>query len=214
MRIVFFGTSNVALPVLEALHKNHEVVAVVTAPNSKLGKKQVLTPSPVSILATELGLNILKPETVKSNAELTKTLAAFNADIFIVVSYGKILPLDIINLPSLKTLNIHFSLLPKYRGAAPIQFALLNGDTNTGTSIFILEEGLDTGPIIAQEQTKIDADDNFITLSEKLAVISARLIIEVLPQYAAGTIVPKPQEGSVTQTKIIAKQDGKIDWNK
>lgn len=213
MKIVFFGTSNVALPVLETLNKNHQVIAVVTAADSPVGKKQTITPSPVAVLAGEMHLPLLKPETVKNNTEFIAELQKLGADIFIVVSYGKILPLEVVNIPKLKTLNIHFSLLPKYRGAAPIQFALQSGDTTTGTTIFVLDENMDTGPILASKEVAVDNDDNFITLSEKLATISANLLIEILPQYESGTLIPKPQEGALSTTKIISKEDGKIDWS-
>jgi methionyl-tRNA formyltransferase len=215
MKLVFFGTSNVALPVLEALHREEHVLAVVTAPDAKVGRKQVLSPSPVSILAEELGLPVLKPETVKNNPEFLQQLQGLGAEIFIVVSYGKILPEEVINLPPHKTVNIHFSRLPEYRGASPIQFALMNGDVTTATSIFVLEPGLDTGPIVAQQETKIDHDDTFLTLSQRMARQSAELLLSVLPDYISGKITPLPQdEGQVSLTRIITKQDGKIDWTK
>lgn len=213
MKIVFFGTSNVALPVLEALHREHNIVGVVTAPDARVGRKQIVTPSPVALLAQELNLSLLKPEKVTKNPEFKKQLEKLGAEIFIVVSYGKILPKEIIDLPPHKTLNIHFSRLPKYRGASPIQFAIWNGDTVTATTIFELEEQLDTGPIVAQEATSIDSDDNFLTLSQRMARQSAELLLNVLPDYVSGQINPKEQDHSqATSTKIITKQDGKINW--
>lgn len=215
MKIVFFGTSNVALPILEELRKQHEIVAVVTSPDATVGRKQELTESPVSALAKDLKWTLLKPEKVKSNTEFINQLQSFGADIFVVVSYGKILPLEIINLPPLKTINVHFSILPKYRGSSPMQYALLNGDTQTGTSIFILDEKVDNGPILAQESANIEPWDNFFTLSDKLAKLSAKLILPTLEKYAQGQITPLPQqETEATFTKIISKQDGKIDWAK
>lgn len=215
MNIVFFGTSNVALPILEALHKQHHVLAVVTQPDAPIGKKQVVTPSPVSVLADEMHLPTLKPEKVKGNVEFLDKLKEYNADVFIVVSYGKILPADVINLPKLKTLNIHFSKLPKYRGAAPIQWTLLNGDDKTATTIFVLDEKMDTGPILAQKEVYVDKDDNFITLSEKLAHISAELLLDMLPKYEQGAMPPQVQnEQEASYTHIVTKADGKIDWNK
>lgn len=215
MKIVFFGTSNVALPVLEALHREHGIAAVVTTPETKVGRKQVLSPSPVAMLAEELRLPLLKPEAVKNNPEFLQQLRAVGAEIFIVVSYGKILPAEVINLPPHKTLNIHFSRLPQYRGAAPIQFALMNGDATTATTIFVLEPELDTGPIVAQQETIIDNDDTFLTLSQRMARQSAELLLDVLPDYVRGKIAPRPQDDAqATFTKIITKQDGKIDWTK
>lgn len=214
MKIVLFGTSNVALPVLELLREHHDVVTVVTSPDSSTGRKRVLTPSPVALLAEELRIPLLKPERVKNNLELVGQLQKLDADIFIVVSYGKILPQEIIDMPQLKTLNIHFSRLPEYRGAAPIQFALLNGDRQTATTIFVLDEQLDHGPIITQATAVIEPDDNFLTLSQRLARQSAELLIDALPDYENGRITPREQDhDQATHTKIITKQDGRIDWN-
>lgn len=214
LKIVFFGTANVALPVLESLFRNHEVVAVVTSPDALVGRKKELTESPVSVLAKEMKVLLLKPESVKET-EFVNQLKSFDADIFVVVAYGKILPTQIINLPRYKTLNVHFSLLPKYRGASPIQTAILNGETKTGTSIFVLDEKMDTGPVIAQESIDIDPDDNYITLPLKLAQKSAKLLISVLPGYINGDVKPVIQDDfSATYTKILSKADGKIDFQK
>lgn len=214
MKIIFFGTSNVALPVLEALHKNHTVSAVVTTPDTKLGKKQELTESPVSVLANELKIPILKPEDSKS-PEFLSNLQKLEAEIFIVVSYGKILSESVINLPKHKTLNIHFSKLPFLRGPAPIQFTLLQGETESWTSIFILDKEVDHGPILAQKSMPVDPADTFITLSQNLAHMSAKLLLEVLPDYAFGKLVPKEQDHTqATSTHHITREDGKIDWQK
>ncbi|MEK7162040.1 MAG: methionyl-tRNA formyltransferase, partial [Patescibacteria group bacterium] len=211
MKIVFFGTANVALPILEALKKEHEILAVVTNPDVKVGRKQTIQESPVSALATDLKLPIHKPDKVKNNSEFLATLKSLNADIFVVVAYGKILPLEIINLPPHKTINVHFSLLPKYRGPSPIQAALLNGDSHTGTSIFILDEQVDTGPLIAQEIVAVEPDDNYFTLSDKLAKLSAKIISGVVADYASGKITPLPQvDAGASHTNIISKNDGKV----
>lgn len=214
MRIVFFGTSNVALPILEILYQHHDIAAVVASPDAVSGRKQELTESPVSVLAKEMDLEIFKPATVKNNADFLEKLRYMKADIFIVVSYGKILPKEIIEMPPHRTLNVHFSLLPKYRGASPIQYALLGGELQTGTSIFVLDEKMDTGPIVAQATVPIDRDDNLITLSQKLAYISAKLLLDTLPKYVSGEITPLPQDKSLASyTKIITKVDGQIDWH-
>lgn len=214
MKIIFFGTANVALPILEELKKQHEILAVVTNPDVKVGRKQLLQESPVSALAVDLQLPLHKPERVKNNPEFLETLKKLDADIFVVVAYGKILPLEIINLPKFKTVNVHFSLLPKYRGPSPIQAALLAGDSHTGSSIFVLDEGVDTGPLIAQEIAAIESFDNYFTLSDKLARLSAKIINTVLADYSSGKITPLPQvEDGASHCGIISKQDGKVDWN-
>ncbi len=215
MKIVFFGTANVALPILEVLNNSHQVMAVVTTPDVNIGRKQELTESPVSALAKDLNLKILKPQNVKNNPEFAEELKKLEADIFVVVAYGKILPMEIISLPKLKAVNIHFSALPKYRGASPIQAALLNGDRQTGTSLFILNEVVDGGPMLSQKIVDIEPDDNYFTLSDKLARVSAQIVNQILEEYSAGKLAPLPQdEAAVSHTKIITKEDGRIFWEK
>jgi methionyl-tRNA formyltransferase len=215
MKIVFFGTSNVALPILEALSRKHEVVAVVTMPDAPVGRSQVLTESPVSVLAKEMNLKTLKPRQVKNNDIFKLELQSLGAELFVVVSFGQILPEEIINLPKFKTLNVHFSLLPKYRGPSPIQSAILNGEKETGTSIFILDEQVDHGPVLAQQPMLIDDDDNSLSLSQKLAFESAELIIPTVDSYTSGTLIAKPQDDTAaTHTQHIDKAHGRIDWNK
>lgn len=214
MKIVFFGTSEVGLPILHALRGQHTIVHVVTSPDKPVGRKQVLTPTPIAELAAELSIPISKPSSVKNNPEFWDFLRSLQADIFVVVSYGKILPVELLNIPPLKTINVHFSLLPKYRGAAPIQFALLNGETITGTTIFILDELVDHGPVLSTAVCEIEPTDTFATLSQKLAKISADLILETLPQYSSGEIIPLEQDhDQATFTKLISKSDGKINWS-
>ena len=215
MRIIFFGTANVALPILEALRKQHEILAVITSPDAEVGRKKQMQESPVSSLAKDLKLNLLKPEKVKNNPEFLSQLKSLNGDIFVVVAYGKILPLEIINMPKFKTINVHFSPLPRYRGPSPIQAALRNGDAQSGTSIFVLDELVDNGPLIAQEIANIDPSDNYFTLSDKLARVSANFINETIEGYISGKITPLPQDETVaTYTKLIIKEDGKVDWSK
>lgn len=213
MKIVFFGTSPVGLPILETLSLQHEIVLTVTSPDAKVGRKQLLTPSAIAQLAESKNLPVAKPVKVKNNPELLEQLRELAADIFVVVSYGKILPAELLDIPRLKTVNVHFSLLPKYRGPAPIQFALLNGDVSTGTTIFVLDELVDHGPILARQECAIDPHDTFATLSEKLSAVSATLISQTLPQYEAGEIVPTSQNhDEATTTRIITKDDGRINW--
>ncbi len=232
MKLVFFGTSNVALPILEALRKEHEIAAVVTTPDVKVGRRQEMEESPVSALAADLGLLTFKPENVKDNREFLgqlknlclpspspspdgRGMGPAGVELFVVVAYGKILPMDIISAPKYKTINVHFSVLPKYRGASPIQAALLNGDEQTGTSIFLLDKNVDDGLLLTQEIVNIDPDDNFFTLSDKLARRSANIINQTISDYVSGKITPLPQdEDSVSYCKIVSKADGKVDWNK
>ena len=215
MKIIFFGTSNVALPVLEAVNRSCDVAAVITSPDAKAGRKQEFAESPVSALARDLKLPLYKPEKIKSNTEFKNQLLTLAPELAVVVSYGKILPKDILELPSKGTLNVHFSALPKYRGASPIQYALLHGDEYTGTSIFLLDEQVDHGPLLAQKIVKIDPDDNMVTLSERLAQVSAAMVNETIADYMEGRLTPLPQdESAATFTKIISKDDGKIDWHK
>lgn len=215
MKIAFFGTDNVALPVLEALNKNHQILAVITNPDAPVGRSKSLEESPVSALARDLKLKTLKPEKVKGNNQFFEELESLGADIFVVVAYGSILPIEIVNLPKFKTINIHFALLPKYRGPSPMQAALLNGDKQTGASIFVLDEQVDHGPLLAQKIVGTAADDNYFTLSDKLAKTSASLTLDILPEYEAGKITPRPQDDSAASyTKIISKEDGRINWQK
>ncbi len=214
MKIVYFGTSEIGIPILSALKKHHQVLAVVTTPDKPVGRKQVLSPSAIANEALRLNLPVLKPTKVKNNPEFLEELKKFEADIFVVVSYGKILPVDLLDIPPLKTINVHFSLLPKYRGPAPVQFALLNGETKTGTSIFILDELVDHGPILAMQELDIDPNDTNISLQSKLAIASADLILETLPNYESGKIEPQVQNHDIaTGSKIISKEDGKINWD-
>jgi methionyl-tRNA formyltransferase len=215
MKIVFFGTSNFALPILEALNQHHQIAAVVTAPDAPVGRKQEFSESPVSALAKDLKLTTLKPEMLKGNQEFLEQLAGLNAEMFVVASYGKILPAEFVTLPPHKTLNVHPSLLPKYRGASPIQYALLNGDNKTGTSIMLMDEQMDHGPVLAQEEVIIDSDDSFFTLSDRLARVSAQLLVNTVPGYVDESIQPRAQDDNqAVLTKILTKQDGRIVWQK
>ncbi|HYF05181.1 MAG TPA: methionyl-tRNA formyltransferase [Patescibacteria group bacterium] len=215
MRVVFFGTPKPAAFALRAIAAKHTVLAVVTSPDKPVGRKQVVTHSDVSNTANELGILTLKPEKVKGNEEFLSELRKLQADIFIVVSYGKILSLEVIYLPRFKSLNIHYSLLPKYRGASPIQASLLAGDTETGITIFELEAGLDTGPIYSQIRLPIESNDTYITLESKLTEISVNSLLELLPNIEAGKATKKTQDNTQASfCKIIEKSDGAINWKK
>jgi methionyl-tRNA formyltransferase len=214
MKIIFFGTSNPALPILESLSREHEILAVVTQPDAKVGRKQEFAESPVSVLAAEMKLKIFKPENIKGNDSFRLELENLGADIYVVVAFGRILPKEIYSFPKYKTVNVHFSLLPKYRGPSPIQTALLNGEKKSGTSVFLLDEEIDHGPILFQQEVDVDEDDNYITLSEKMALKSSLNINGVIDAYIKGTITPKPQDDfSASNTQIVEKKDGQINWN-
>jgi methionyl-tRNA formyltransferase len=214
MKIIYFGTSEIGIPILLSLVEQHQIVAIVTAPDKPVGRKQILTPSPIAQVAMGLNLPILTPSKVKGNTELLEQLKLLDADIFIVVSYGKILPMELLEIPRLKTLNVHFSLLPKYRGPAPVQFALLNGETTTGSSVFILDAEVDHGLILSQKQLTVSPDDTNPVLQTKLAKLSSELLLTTLRNYEAGSLTPQEQDHSAaTFTKIIKKEDGQIDWS-
>ncbi len=214
MKIVFFGSSNVALPVLELLHEQYEIVLVVTTPDAKVGRKQTLSPSPVGLLAEDLKLPQFKPDKL-NDPEVVEKLTQAGSDIFIVISYGNIIPEVILNIPPHKSLNIHPSLLPKYRGPTPMPAALLNGDTETGTTIMLMDKEMDHGPILAQKSIPIDSDDTFLTLQDKLSKLSAHVLVDVLPSYINGDLKPTEQDHSqATYCGMMTKANGKIDWQK
>lgn len=215
MKLVFFGTDNFALHILEVLQKDFEVVAVVTTPDAKVGRKQILTPSPVALLTEELHIPLYKPESLKNNASFAADLRALGADVFVVVVYGKIIPKDILAIPPKGVINVHPSLLPLYRGPSPIRTPLRNGDTETGVSIMCLDDEVDHGPLLAQERVHIDADDNNVTLTEKLAQTAAPLLVRALTEHVSGSITPSPQDHTkATFTSLTTKEDGKVDWNR
>lgn len=215
MRIIFFGTDGVAVPVLGVLAGSHEVVAVVTTPDAPVGRKQVMTASEVALLAAERGIPVLKPSRLKDNTELETALRDLQAEVFVVAVYGKIIPEHILRIPPLGCVNIHPSLLPLYRGPAPIRTPLLNGDTETGVSIMLMDADMDHGPLLARQRVPIDPDDTNSTLTEKLGALSGPLLLDALAGYAAGTITPLPQEHEkATFTHFVKKEDGRIDWNK
>lgn len=215
MKIIFFGTDGIAVPVLRALASSHEVVGVVTAPDAPVGRKQILTASEVALVAAGLGIPVYKPDRLKGNAELEAALKDAHAEVFVVAVYGKIIPESILQIPPLGCVNIHPSLLPLHRGPAPIRTPLLHGDAETGVSIMLMDAEMDHGPLLARQRVPIDPDDTNSTLTEKLGVVSAELLLGALSGYAAGTITPLPQEhDKATFTHFVKKEDGRIDWSK
>ncbi len=215
MRTVFFGTPSWAVPSLEALLASDvEVVAVVTNPDRPAGRRLAPQAPPVKLQALEAGIEVLQPERARE-PRLAERLEALGIDVATVVAYGKILPASLLRVPPLGFVNVHFSLLPAYRGAAPVQHALLDGATETGVSIMLLTEGMDEGPLLATERVAIDPRDTGGSLGERLARVGARLLVPVLKDYAVGRIVPQPQdERYATYAPKITEEDARIDWTK
>ncbi len=211
MRIVFMGTPDFSVEVLQALHAaGHEIVAVYSQPPRRAGRGKKERPSPVQKCAEGLGLEVLTPLNFKQKDDLA-VFATHQADIAVVVAYGLILPQAVLDMPKLGCLNIHASLLPRWRGAAPIQRAIMAGDARTGVCIMQMEAGLDTGPVISRRETEISAEDTAASLHDRLADIGAGLIVEVL---AAGKFNAKPQpEDGVTYASKIDKSEAKVDWS-
>jgi methionyl-tRNA formyltransferase len=215
LRVVFMGTAELSCASLRALCESpdYQVVAVVTQPDRPKGRDLKLQPSPVKELALSVNLPVLQPERARAEDFLAE-LRAGQPDLIAVAAYGQILPQSILDLPRYGCLNVHTSLLPKYRGAAPIQWAILNGEAETGVTIMKMNAGLDTGDILAQEKTEILPADNGETLHDRLAGLGARLLVATIPGYVAGWIQsrPQPTEGASYAPKI-KKQDGQIDWH-
>jgi len=212
--IVFFGTPTFAVPTLKSLIANNEnILLVITQPDKPKGRGKNVQSPPIKEIAIEKGLKVVQPEKIKDE-KFIETLKKLNPEIAIVVAYGKILPKEILGIPILGCINLHASLLPKYRGAAPIQWALIKGEKITGVTTMLIDEGLDTGPILLQKEVPIDDDDNAQSLSEKLALIGADLVIETIDKLRRGLITPIPQTGQISYAPLLKKEDGKIDWKK
>lgn len=209
------GTAPFAVPSLEALHKTkHEIVAVISQPDKPAGRGRLVASPPVVECAKRLGLQVYQPRSLK-NAKVLDNIRAYEPDLIIVVAYGKILPAEILALPKNGCINVHSSLLPKYRGAAPINWAIVNGEKESGVTTMFINEELDAGDILQTRSILIDDGDTAITLHNKLAPIGADLLLGTLDGVANGTIKPTPQNRSkATYAPIIKKEDGHIDWRK
>ena len=208
------GTPDLARVCLERLLNCAvcEVVAAVTQPDRPKGRDLKLQPSPVKTRALEANLSVLQPERAR-NTDFIQQLRGLQPELIAVAAFGQILPQSILDLPQFGCLNVHTSLLPKYRGAAPIQWSILNGDTETGVTIMKMDAGMDTGPILAQEQTAIRPEDTSETLHDRLAGMGADLLIRTIPDFVAGRIQPRAQPSDgVTYAPKIKKSDGQIDW--
>jgi methionyl-tRNA formyltransferase len=214
MRISYFGTPSFAVPILESLYGNDniKITSVVTQPD-KPGNRNKITPPAVKIIAQELGLKIHQPD--KIDAAFIEELEKESPDAIVVVAYGEIIPEELLDLPTFGCINVHPSLLPKYRGASPIQEAILNGDTETGVSIMKLDKELDHGPIILIKRVEIAEDENAEILSTKLAKIAAEILPMALQDIEDELLTPIPQEhNKATFCSKITKQEGEIDWKK
>jgi methionyl-tRNA formyltransferase len=214
MRIVFLGTGDIGLPSLEALltSREHEVLAVVTQPDKPVGRKLVLTPPEVKVRAQAAGVPVLQPARIRHAVD---ELAAFGADVFVVVAYGQILPRTVLDIPKRACLNIHASLLPRYRGAAPIQAAIREGDAETGISIMWMDEGLDTGEVLLMEKLPIAADDTGGSLHDKLAALAPQGLLRALEMVEQGTAPRIPQDhAQATHVKKLERAHGHIDWSR
>jgi methionyl-tRNA formyltransferase len=214
LKLVFCGTPNFAVPTLEKLvEAGHSVPLVVTQPDRPRGRGMEVAVSPVKDAAVRLGIAILQPATIKNNTEFRDQLVAIAPDAIIVVGYGRIIPQWMIDLPRLGNLNLHASLLPKYRGAAPIQWAIASGETVTGVTTMRIDAGLDTGDILLQREIPIGLEDTSETLGPKLASIGADLMVETLRGLKNGNVRPTPQDHSrATLAPILKKEDGRMDF--
>jgi methionyl-tRNA formyltransferase len=213
MRLIFLGTPAFAVPTLEAIVRaGHEVAAVVTQPDRPRGRGQNAAASPVKQAALKLGLTVYQPERVR-RPEAVEYLRGIASDAMVVVGYGQIIPQVVIDLAPLGIINVHASLLPKYRGAAPIQWAIARGEMRTGVTTMRIDAGLDTGDMLLKAETAIGADENALELGERLAAMGADLLVETLAGLRASTIVPEKQDDAkATLAPLLKKEDGAIDW--
>ncbi len=213
MRIVFMGTPEFAVPPLEELiRQKHQVVAVYTRPDKPAGRSRQLMASPVKRVALRYGLPVVQPLSLKSPEEAA-TLVSFQPEVIVVAAYGQILPPSILDIPEYGCVNIHPSLLPRHRGPSPVAAAILAGDEVSGVTFMLMDAGMDTGPIIAQEKVAVSPQDTTGSLTMKLAEVSAKLLPHVLKRLVAGELPPQPQNhAEASYSRLITKEDGEIDW--
>ena len=215
MKVVFMGTPDFAVDALQAIiEAGHEVTAVVTQPDKPKGRGKEMQATPVKNCALEHHIPVFQPVKVKE-PEAVETLRSYEADIFVVVAFGQILSEEILQMPKYGCVNIHASLLPKYRGAGPIQWAIIDGEKETGITIQQMDKGVDTGDILFQSVVPIDAKETGESLFEKLAKAGAALIVEALPKIEAGEVTPRKQdESQASHAKMLQKSMSRIDWNR
>lgn len=212
-RVVFMGSPEFALPTLDALAKNYRVVGVVTQPDRPAGRGKNLKPPPIKTLANMLGIEVIQPERLRETVALDK-LASWRPDVIVVAAFGQILRANVLSLPEYGCINVHASLLPRWRGAAPIQAAILAGDSATGVTIMKMDAGIDTGAILSQEQIAINPRDTAGVLSDNLAMTGARLLLQTLPGYLNGEIQAVSQdENLATYARMLKKEDGELKFD-
>jgi len=212
-RVVFMGTPDFALPSFQAICESENVIGVVTQPDRPKGRKQILTPPPIKEAALEKGLPVYQPERLKKEPRFTQALAELSPDLIIVVAFGQILPEAILQIPKYPCINVHSSLLPKYRGAAPIQWAIVQGEAETGVTTMQMDKGMDTGPILLQRSLQIGSDETAGSLSSRLAELGAALLIETVTSLKDGVLKAVPQDGkNATKAPLLKKEDGLIRW--
>lgn len=213
-RVVFMGTPQFAVPSLLAVANSHQLVGVVTQPDRRAGRGRKLALSPVKEAALRMDCPVFQPPTLRT-PEAVAHLAKWEPDLIAVAAFGQILPKSVLDLPPCGCLNVHASLLPRYRGAAPIPAVILNGESVTGVTIMRMDEGLDTGPILAQAEIPLAPDDTTASLSRRLAALGAQLLVETLPGWLSGQIQPQAQaEDQATYSRTLAKADGHLDWDR
>ena len=213
-RIVFMGTPEFAVPILETLVKHYSVVAVYTRTDKPAGRGKQIVESPVKAFARMHNLRLEQPRTLRNGSE-HNLLRAYEPDLLVAAAYGMILPQAVLEIPRFGCINTHASLLPRWRGASPIPYAILSGDRETGITLMQIDPGLDTGPVLASRAIPIAPDDTTGSLTEKLATVGASLLLETLPAYLDGKITPTPQDNAkATMTRLVAKEDGHIKWDR
>jgi methionyl-tRNA formyltransferase len=214
VRSVFFGSPEFAVPCLEALHEISDVAAVICQPDRPAGRGLAMRAPPVKARATDFGLPVWQPTKVRTRA-FAEQLDELEADVGVVVAYGRILPRAVLDAPRLGCVNVHASLLPRWRGAAPIHWSIVHGDTETGVTLMQMDEGMDTGPLLASRRIPIDPRDDAATLSVRLSRLGAELLRTELPRYARGELEPVAQDDTgATTAPILRKEHGRIDWHR
>lgn len=215
LKIVFMGTPDFSVPTLQALHdSSYAVLAVVTQPDRPKGRGRKLTPPPVKITALEYGYPVLQPETVRTDA-FHRRMAGLAPDLYVVVAFGQILPQSLLDIPAIGAINVHASLLPRYRGAAPIQWAIINGDRETGITTMLMDKGMDTGDMLLKKKTAIGPNETAADLHDRLSDMGARTLIRTLEKLQNDTLKRAPQNHeAATYAPMLKKTDGEVDWSK
>lgn len=216
LRIIFMGSPEVAVPSLKILKESlHEVVAVVSQPDKPAGRGQLLTAPAVAQYAKDNGLPLFQPDRIKNNPEFLEILKNLKADLIAIVAYGKILPPELLNLTPLQCINVHFSILPKYRGAAPMQWAVIEGEEETGVTTFILVDKVDAGPILLQKRVSIEPEDTCVELAPRLANLGSITLLETVNGLSEGALTPMPQNDfHATIAPLLKKEDGRLDFTR